>query len=301
MPPALELSVILMISLLCYFFWNSSISVSSSAFISGLGAFATALKPIRSLGQNSASLFEVFGVVQDKWVELVTTPTSESFLRSSSKTKKDTHIAQGSGPLPFELGSFPFSAGRSSIDTPSICFKPGELQVVVGQSGAGKTSFIRSLVGLDKTRAQAADLGMFAYVAQRPFLLDGTIGENINYGSSQSVTENFAGLKSKPEWLRWDRNIDGLSGGQQYVVTFLRGYFSGRPVLVLDEPFASLDPSLESWVFSLITKCLSEGRSVFFSTHRFDMLRTDDRIWEIGSGEMTSVSLTDVLESYRPC
>ena len=301
MAPALEFSVVLMISLLCYFFWQESIAISSAAFLSGVGAFAASLKPIRNLGQNGASLFEVYGVLKDKWRSLKSMPDQDT---------KAASLGEGApvspAPvLPLTTQPFSFTVAGRKAECPSWQFTSGKLLVVVGQSGSGKTSLFRSLVGLSGGRTSAGDKSYFAYVSQKPFLFDGTLGENIAYGlSAQScvVKDLFDQLPDKPAWLKWDRSTAGLSGGQSYVVSFLRGlFFRERPVLVLDEPFASLDPKLEKWVYSLLQSELKAGRSIMMSTHRFDMLREQDQIWEVAEQGIRPISLSKVLEDYQPC
>ncbi len=204
--------------------------------------------------------------------------------------------------MPIEIEPFKFQVGSETISSSAWRFQAGKIQVIVGQSGSGKTSFMRSLVGLDAVSLEPTKKGAFAYVAQRPFLFDGTIGENIQYGSASDCQSQFESLSAKPDWLLWDRSIAGLSGGQQYIVSFLRGYFlSERPVLVLDEPFASLDPVLEKWAFSLMEAGLTVGRSIVFSTHRFDMLRDGDDIFEVSSDGISLIQLSEVVERYRTC
>ncbi len=308
MGPALEFSVVLMISLLCYFFWNEAVTLSSASFLSGVGAFAAALKPIRSLGQNGASLFEIYGVMQEKWGVLL----AGHHNKADNVVKKELNKE-----LSCRVEAFDFPVGGRTVSSPQWDFMASKMFVLVGQSGSGKTSFLTQLVGLGSCSFAAGHESRFAYVAQRPFLFDGTIGENLEYGLVAGIEgdlenglgneqqsfcrKRFNALPFRPTWLKWERSVEGLSGGQRYIVSFLRGMFFQRPVLVLDEPFASLDPDLEKWVFSLLESEIASGRAIVLSTHRFEVLREDHAIWEVTTKNIRPISLAQLHERYHPC
>ena len=168
----------------------------------------------------------------------------------------------------------------------------GETAVLVGPSGAGKTTVIELLLGFlrpDQGRItlNGADLAtvtpqalsrMTAWIGQRPVLFAGSIRDNIRFGRDDATSEQVeaaakaAGLSALvatlPEGL--DTVIGetgyGLSGGQAQRVAIARAFVRDAPLLLLDEPTAHLDPATESDVLDSLRR-LTVGRTVLLASH----------------------------------
>ncbi len=168
----------------------------------------------------------------------------------------------------------------------------GETAVLVGPSGAGKTTVIELLLGFlrpDQGRItlNGADLAtvtpqalsrMTAWIGQRPVLFAGSIRDNIGFGRDDASNEQVeaaakaAGLgalaATLPDGL--DTVIGeagyGLSGGQAQRVAIARAFVRDAPLLLLDEPTAHLDPATESDVLDSLRR-LTLGRTVLLASH----------------------------------
>src|SRR5262249_27759748 len=122
------------------------------------------------------------------------------------------------------------------------------------------------------------------FVLQETVLFRGTIRDNIAYGrhdASPADIVNAARLANADEFI--SRLPDGydtivgergatLSGGQRQRIGIARAFIRTPPILILDEPTASLDPESEGLVIQGVQR-LMEGRTVVMITHRFHTLQ----------------------------
>jgi ATP-binding cassette subfamily B protein len=193
----------------------------------------------------------------------------------------------------------------------------GESLALVGQNGAGKTTFIKLLTRLyDPTEGRVLLDGkdlrdhdvdelrrrvgvIFQDFAQYQLLVrenigfgsvehlgdDAQIGRAVDHGGASEVV---ASLKSGLETPlgRWFRDGVELSGGQWQKVALARAFMrEGADILVLDEPTAALDAEAEHAVFERFRR-LTEGRTSILISHRFPTVRMADRIVVIEKGRV---------------
>ncbi|KAK7681700.1 hypothetical protein QCA50_015047 [Cerrena zonata] len=167
-----------------------------------------------------------------------------------------------------------------------VFFKKGCINLVIGQTGAGKTSLLMALLGEMHSIPSGPDSlvslprqGGIAYHAQESWVLNETIRDNILFGSSydekryNAVIEQCA-LKTDLElFSAGDETEVGekgitLSGGQKARVTLARAVYSTAEILLLDDVLAALDVHTARWV---VEKCLQgdlvRGRTVILVTH----------------------------------
>lgn len=162
---------------------------------------------------------------------------------------------------------------------------PG-LYVVTGQTGVGKSSLLKGLVGLAPLAGGSVQLGnqvvepaalrnQVGWSGQSPILLPGTLQENLTLGSRNAPlvpAELIAecGLKdliaARGCGLVIDPRGSGLSGGERRRIGLIRAILSERPILLLDEPTADLDPANADRVIALLQK-LAASRLIIAATH----------------------------------
>lgn len=146
----------------------------------------------------------------------------------------------------------------------------GETLSLVGPSGCGKSTLIRALAGLEPLtggRIERADPERHpALVLQRPALLPWLdVRENVRAGHRFAVNRGARERVDVDELLvdfgvahLADRHPDGLSGGQRQLVAMARAMAVDPDVLLLDEPFAALDPAaretLQDWLRALVDR-----------------------------------------------
>jgi ABC-type multidrug transport system fused ATPase/permease subunit len=174
-----------------------------------------------------------------------------------------------------------------------IHIEKGEKVAFVGQIGSGKTTLIKLLLGfqpltmgtiriggMDTNQISNAQLreNIF-YIPQKPKLFNRTLYENITYGiekkpSKESILLLLDDLKLQDIRTVFEDKMDQtvgvegneLSGGQRQIVWLLRAFYRQAPVLVLDEPTASLDPATKIIVMDII-KRINIGKTVIIVSH----------------------------------
>jgi molybdopterin-binding protein len=170
-----------------------------------------------------------------------------------------------------------FEVADVSFDVPT-----GAYGVVIGPAGAGKTTLLETIAGLVSARAGRVTLGgedvtamspehrRLAIVYQHAYLfphLD--VADNVAYGArDRKVAEDFA-ARFGVGGLR-GRDVRSLSGGERQLVALARALASEPAVLLLDEPFAALDPRTRAAARRALKVAHAErGLTVLHVTHDF--------------------------------
>ena len=160
---------------------------------------------------------------------------------------------------------------------------PGECVAVVGPSGCGKSTLLEIVGGLQEpdegsvhVAGAARRLDACSYMPQRDLLLPwrDALGNAALALECQGVRPSEARRQAEPLFARFGLERferaapHELSGGMRQRVAFLRTLLPGRPVLLLDEPFASLDSltraQMQEWLAGALA---AEPRSVLLVTH----------------------------------
>jgi thiol reductant ABC exporter CydD subunit len=189
-----------------------------------------------------------------------------------------------------------------ALDGVNLVVEPGEFLAVTGPSGCGKStllSVLLSLVHPDSGEVRIGDAALaeldpdcwrshVAWVPQRPHLFATTLGDNIRLGrpdaddSEVALAVERAGLADLvsrlPEGLATVLGEGGwgLSGGERQRVGLARAFLRDAPLLLLDEPTASLDGDTESAVMEAVAR-LAVGRTVVMVAHRPALVAMADR------------------------
>jgi NitT/TauT family transport system ATP-binding protein len=152
----------------------------------------------------------------------------------------------------------------------------GEIVALVGPSGCGKSTLLELLAGLQEPDAGAVTAEPGAYMPQRDLLLPwrNALANAALALECSGVRKAEARRRARPLFERFGLSgFEGarpgeLSGGMRQRVALARTFLSGRPLLLLDEPFASLDQitraSLQEWLAETLG---AEPRTVVLVTH----------------------------------
>jgi ATP-binding cassette subfamily C protein CydD len=199
--------------------------------------------------------------------------------------------------------------GHEVLTGVDLDLPPGSRTALVGPSGAGKSSVLRLLLGfagpdegtvlVDGVPLAALDpdawRARIAHVPERPWLLPGSVLENVRLGRpGATVAEVETALaraslldvvRRLPQGLDTPLGEDGarLSGGERLRIALARAFVKDAAVLLLDEPTAQLDPDSEAEVLAALD-ALARGRTVLTVTHRAAPLALHDRVVPLEDG-----------------
>lgn len=196
--------------------------------------------------------------------------------------------------------------GREVLTDLSCEFPSGAVTAIVGATGSGKTTLLHALAGLIAPRSGsiAGPLDRAALVFQEPFLVSGSIRENVALG--RAITDDtiwWALDISQAEFVRdlpgglaavvGERGV-GLSGGQRQRIALARA-IAGRPkVLLLDDTTSALDPQTEVSVLDAIRTRLSETTVIAVSS-RPSLVSAADLVVFLEDGRISAVGRHDVV------
>ncbi|HZH47526.1 MAG TPA: thiol reductant ABC exporter subunit CydD [Roseococcus sp.] len=194
-----------------------------------------------------------------------------------------------------------------ALDRLTFAVAPGETLLVVGASGAGKSSLLRLLMGFarpdsgriavngqDVTRLLPSELRrLCAHVGQRPHLFAGTIADNIRLARPDATEDQLrrateAARMRLPLGTPVGEGGHGLSGGQAQRVALARAFLRDAPLVLLDEPTAHLDPGTEAEVMEAIARLVT-GRTAIIATHSAQLRGLPGRVLTLGHGSLAHV------------
>ncbi|MCU0984044.1 MAG: ATP-binding cassette domain-containing protein [Acetobacteraceae bacterium] len=210
------------------------------------------------------------------------------------------------------LSGVTFQPARASapvLDDVTLVVEPGTMAVVTGPNGAGKSSLARIAAGVfppthgvatvdGEAAVAAAAAGRVGFLPQRPQLLEGTVGENIGRfreASGDAVVEaaRRAGLHAVIGRLAqgYATPIGPedplLSGGERQRLALARALHGAPPLLVLDEPDASLDHAGEAVLIEALEAARREGAAILAITHRRGLAAIADDVWRLDRGRLS--------------
>ncbi|MCI0712364.1 MAG: ABC transporter ATP-binding protein/permease [Chloroflexi bacterium] len=202
-------------------------------------------------------------------------------------------------------------------------FTPG-LTAIVGTNGVGKTTIVKLVTGLiaptegevfaigNNSEAYPLTACVKAVLFQDPGHFPFSIRHNVTMrfdrlpGEDEGIVEvlHAAGLwdvvNTLPDGIdtvvgAGFGGVTDLSGGQWQRLALARLLYHKSPIIILDEPSASLDPVGERQIFALLSS-LAHEKIILFTTHRYDTIRQADTIVVLVDGKIAEVGTHEALE-----
>ncbi|KAK9367367.1 hypothetical protein V1509DRAFT_627120 [Lipomyces kononenkoae] len=273
-----------------------------------------------SVAFSALSLFNLMRTPMDRLAEMITNVIEartsvdrvQKFL-DEEETQKYTQLSKtrrshGDPLIGFQGASFAWGAGRTNFDFKlqdiDVAFEPGKLSVIVGPTGSGKSSMLMALLGemnllkgkvflpgssLLEPPAQSRTLGLVesvAYCAQQPWLLNGTIRENILFGNKYNearykqvvqlcaLLRDFQILEAGDQTPVGEKGIS-LSGGQKQRISLARALYSNARHLILDDCLSAVDSHTALYLYeNCITGPLMKDRTCILVSHNVSLTLT---------------------------
>jgi subfamily B ATP-binding cassette protein MsbA len=204
-----------------------------------------------------------------------------------------------------------------------ISFKvsKGEKVAIIGSSGVGKTTLVSLLPrffdpqkgeilidGLNIKDIEITSLrNLISFVEQEPFIFDDTIYNNVAFAKPGAKREEVEkalkiaelDLSKIPGGLnfRCGENGKNLSQGQRHRIAIARAILKNSPIVIMDEPTASLDPKLEQEIMSSLEK-LMEGKTVFIISHKLKTTEWAQRYFLLKDGKIYEITREKLKEFF---
>ena len=217
---------------------------------------------------------------------------------------------------------YPESEDKVILDNFNIDIEKGTYLGIAGPSGCGKSSLIKSICKLEKANGtiivdninlnnlSRKDISkMIALVPQSPFLIAGTIFDNITYGIDREVSTEEVEEASRRAYIldyinslpdKFDTMVseggNNLSGGQRQRIAIARIFLRKPKILILDEATSALDNTSEKHIQEEIEKMKEENNTTIIAiAHRLTTLKNCDRIIVLNKGHIEEEGKFDDL------
>ncbi|API88891.1 multidrug ABC transporter ATP-binding protein [Marinilactibacillus sp. 15R] len=295
---------------------NGTVSLGNvQAFIQYVNQFS---QPVRQIA-NLANTIQVTIAACERVFEVLDEEEMHETV-SGLKPKENT-------PYKVEFEHVQFGYGDEADDPLlmtdfNLTVKPGNMIAVVGPTGAGKSTLINLLErfydvkggsirfeGVDTRDIPQPELRTkFSMVLQDTWLFNGTIWDNIAYGSEQygknrdhilaaakaAHVDDF--VQRLPEGYNTILNEEGtnISQGQRQLITIARAFLADPEVLILDEATSSVDTRTEILIQKAMNNLL-EDRTSFVVAHRLSTIRDADKIIVMNEGDVIETGNHDEL------
>lgn len=308
---------VLVIGVSTYLATKNIISVGS--VLTAYLCFNQLLKPLEELHRIFDEVSECTVLATD-FFKMTEIENDFSYFPISVKSKnKETDEMINMENITF---SYPESEDKVILDNFNIDINKGTYLGIAGPSGCGKSSLIKSICKLEKANGtiiidninlnnlSRKDISkLIALVPQSPFLIAGTIYENITYGIDREVSKDeveeaskrayiFDYINSLPE--KFDTMVseggNNLSGGQRQRIAIARIFLRKPKILILDEATSALDNTSEKHIQAEIEKMKDENNTTIIAiAHRLTTLKNCDRIIVLNKGHIEEEGKFDEL------
>ncbi|MDY5101807.1 MAG: ABC transporter ATP-binding protein [Agathobacter sp.] len=294
------------------------LTLCASNKIISIGVFAAL---ITSLGELFQIMEDIISVISEGVSENLEKVRNYFVLKQKELEKDGSEEIEYFESVRFEHVSFSYPKSEvDAIQDISFEIKKGEHIAIVGENGAGKSTFIKLLCGIYVPRegnvffnGQLRDKYVRKSILQRFTAVFQNFGryamnmdDNIILGDEEKQN-NLASVKQMKE-LKCCNDINSdvilshefggidLSGGQWQRVAIARGIYRAGEIFLLDEPTSAIDPNEESRLYHLF-QVITAGKTSVLVTHRMGAVKLVDKIIVMKAGKICGIGSHDELLS----
>ncbi len=293
--------------------------ISVGTVLTSYLCFVQLTTPLRELHRIFDELSEST-ILAEEYFKMVELPKDFSY----SNNKKQL-ISSKKNIIEINNLNFSYSDNKKLVlSNLNLSIPKGSFIGIAGPSGCGKTSLIKIIAKLEESfgdvyidgknilslsRKEIATL--MSLVPQTPFLIAGTIRDNICYGLKRKVSDNEVKEAAHRAFLdnyinslpnKYDTLVaeggTNLSGGQRQRIAIARVFLNRPKILILDEATSALDNTSEKFIQNEIEKLQKENNMTIISiAHRLSTLKNCDEILVLDKGEIVECgNYNDLIE-----
>lgn len=230
------------------------------------------------------------------------------------------HSLELKGEVRFEALRFAYTPAQTILHDLNMVIPAGNTVAFVGSTGSGKSTLVKLLMrfydptsgvikidGQDIKNLNLNNLRQqIGYVGQDVFLFDGTIEENISYGTFGATHEEIVAAAKLAEAEEFILRLPNgyttqigergqrLSGGQRQRLSIARAILKNPPILILDEATSAVDNETEAAIQRSLNKIVV-GRTTIIIAHRLSTVRHADMIYVLEHGKIIESGTHDQL------
>ena len=190
----------------------------------------------------------------------------------------------------------------------SLDLKSGQLLGVCGMVGAGKSSLINAILGeLEPEKGSVfVRTKQIGYVGQSPWILSGSIKENILFGKefkqewfelvikNCALEEDLEQMPDRENTIVGERGVT-LSGGQRARIALARAVYCDADIYLLDDPLSAVDAKVGRFIFNNCIKGILKSKCILLVSHQLQYVKNCDIVALIENGELKGLGPYEVV------
>ena len=255
-------------------------------------------------------------VITQSAAALVSLKRIQRYLETDDVPPLDEHHAAASAvPIDVRAASLAWAPDAPPVvEDVTLAVGPGQLVCLCGQVGSGKSTLVAGLLrDLQPVKGSIAVAGSVAYCAQTPFIVSGTLRDNILFGApydadkyaavvTASALDPDIALLAAGDLTEIGEQGVNLSGGQRQRVALARAAYSGAAVYIFDDPLSAVDAHVGRHIYNQLLgpTGLLRSKARLLVTHGAQYLGQADRVYVMQRGKVVEQGTWDELQALGP-